>query len=207
MNVRLSEYQKVKLNHSKKAYEIMHNVLMRESKLRRSQEHFWIIGINNSLNTLFVELISLGADNKVMVNPREVFRIAINKMAQNIILVHNHPSGTIEASIADIEITKFYVKAGKFLNVGILDHLIITEYNGYTSLSDNGQIVEFENGYNIKEFEFDKELNEPEIKLQMKRIEKETKRIVAKRLYKYKTSLETIKKVTGLTMNQIKKAI
>ena len=75
------------------------------------------------------------------VKPAEVFRIAIYKSAIRMILVHNHPSGSIQISEADRDLTDRMIKSGNMLAIEVLDHLVITE-NGYTSFVDIGVMDE-----------------------------------------------------------------
>ena len=135
MNVRLTKEQKIKVLNSTDIYAIMQQVLLRENKIRRNQEHFWVVGLNHNNKILFVELIGLGASNRVNADPPDVFRMAIYKLASKLILVHNHPSGTHEVTDADITFTDHMLKVGKLIKVEVLDHLVITETN-YTSFAD-----------------------------------------------------------------------
>src|SRR5215212_2264489 len=93
MKIRLTRDQKATILNGADIYKVMQQILLRENKVRRNQEHFWIIGLNNVNKILFIELVALGASNRLMVAPPEVFRIAIDKLAIKIVLVHNHPSG------------------------------------------------------------------------------------------------------------------
>lgn len=76
----------------------------------------------------------LGYDIK---HPREVFADAITDRATSVILVHNHPSGTLEPSNQDILITKQLVEAGSILGINVLDHLIISK-KGHLSMKERG---------------------------------------------------------------------
>jgi DNA repair protein RadC len=79
------------------------------------------------------ELISVGTLTSNLVHPREVFQPAIERSAVALIIAHNHPSGVLEPTNADIAVTKQLMAAGKTLGIDLLDHLIITE-NRYTSI-------------------------------------------------------------------------
>ena len=72
------------------------------------------------------ELISKGTINQSIVHPREVFKSAIKKGANSIILVHNHPSGSLIPSNADIEVTKRLDKVGDLVGIQVLDHIIVS---------------------------------------------------------------------------------
>ena len=137
MNVRLSAAHKIKVLNSTDIFTVMQTILLRENKIRRSQEHFWVIGLNSGNKILFIELVSLGATNRVEIAPAEVFRMAIYKSAIKMILVHNHPSGNAMISEADRDLTDRMIKSGNMLAVEVLDHLVITEQS-YTSFVDLG---------------------------------------------------------------------
>ena len=79
MDIKLTEAQKIKILTSDDIYKIMQTILLREQKIDQDKEHFWIIGLANNLNLLFVELIGLGTVNKVLVNPMEVFSFALQR--------------------------------------------------------------------------------------------------------------------------------
>lgn len=79
----------------------MQQILLRENKIRRKQEHSWIIGMDDLNKLLFVELLSLGSKNMVIIDPAEVFRMAVYKMASQTIFVHNHPTGEVKPSESD----------------------------------------------------------------------------------------------------------
>lgn len=79
------------------------------------------------------EVISIGSLTSNVVHPREVFEPAISHGAVAIIIAHNHPSGSLEPSDADVEITRQLMEAGKVLGIDLLDHLIVTKL-GYSSV-------------------------------------------------------------------------
>lgn len=137
MNVKLSASQKVKIAKASDIYPIMQQILLRENKLRRAQEHFWVVGLNNNNTILFIELISLGATNRVSVDPPEIFRMAIYKLATKVIFVHNHPSGNTNISELDRSLTNQLMIAGRLLKIKVLDHLIISETD-FMSFQEEG---------------------------------------------------------------------
>lgn len=81
--------------------------------------------------------ISVGGSNATIVEPAEVMRQAVLNQANSIILIHNHPSGNAQASLADIQLTKRISESGKLLGVPIVDHLIIAGYD-YVSMKSEG---------------------------------------------------------------------
>ncbi|RDY61531.1 JAB domain-containing protein [Flagellimonas nanhaiensis] len=203
MNVRLTKEQKIKVLNSEDIFAIMQQVLLRENKIRRNQEHFWVVGLNSLNKILFVELIGLGAHNRVSAEPPDVFRMAIYKLAVKLILVHNHPSGSYRATDSDITFTDHMLKAGKLLQVEVLDHLVITE-TGYTSFADQGVMDQL-----LKSGLFEimgperQELEAFKLETERKRAEKEKALEIAKSLKASGMSDADIKKHTGLSMKVI----
>lgn len=98
-------------------------------------EEFWIIYLNNSNKVISKSQLSKGGITGTLVDTRLVFKPAIEIGAVSIILVHNHPSGTLKPSEADKQITKKLKQAGESLDIKVLDHLIVTETN-YFSFAD-----------------------------------------------------------------------
>lgn len=127
MNVRLTKEQKIKIANSEDVFAIMQAVLKRENRLARQKEHFWVIGLTPANVIAFIELVSLGSLNIVVVKPLDVFHLAAAKNLPKIILVHNHPSGKLEASEADIRLTQRLIAGAELLEIEVLDHLIISE--------------------------------------------------------------------------------
>ncbi len=89
------------------------------------QENFYILILNNANNIIKEELITKGILDSTVLHPREIFKPAITNSASKIILVHNHPSGDPSPSREDLETTKIFIEAGKFLGIEVIDHVII----------------------------------------------------------------------------------
>jgi DNA repair protein RadC len=201
MNVRLSSSQKIAVLNSTDIFTIMQAILLRENKIRRNQEHFWVIGLNGANKILFIELVSLGATNCVDVKPAEVFRIAIYKSAVKMILVHNHPSGSIKVSEADRDFTDRMIKSGDMLAIEVLDHLVITEET-YISFADKGILDELKQSGRYELIDKEKGWLQ-EMKIEAER-DKERSAIATK-LKKAGVDIDTIKQATGLTKAEIKR--
>jgi DNA repair protein RadC len=92
-----------------------------------SKEHLRGIYINSHHKVIHDEVISIGTVDANLIHPREVFKPALEYSAAALILAHNHPSGVLKASNADIEVTRQLVTAGKILGISLLDHIIITK--------------------------------------------------------------------------------
>ena len=92
---------------------------------RLDREHFVCVHLDTRNTVLGVETVSIGSLNYSIVHPRECFKAALLLNAAAVILVHNHPSGSVEASAEDIALTKRMVQAGKLIGIEVLDHIII----------------------------------------------------------------------------------
>ena len=98
-----------------------------------NKEQLRALYLNSRFQIVHDEIISVGTLTANLVHPREVFGPALEKGAVGVILAHNHPSGSLEPTEADIETTDQLVEAGKILGIDVLDHLIITQ-NKYLSI-------------------------------------------------------------------------
>jgi len=107
---------------------------------KRTEEVFVMatIDVRNKVTGLFE--VSTGTLNSSLVTPREVFKRAILQNAAGIVLGHNHPSGNIDASSDDINITKKLVKSGKILGVNVVDHIIVGNEGNYSSMKEENHI-------------------------------------------------------------------
>jgi DNA repair protein RadC len=119
---------------SKAAFEIMQPIMG-----ELPHEEFWVLYLNNSNKIIYKTQISKGGITGTLVDARIVFRFALEHHATSIILVHNHPSGKLAASEADVHITQKLKLAGQQLDIPVLDHLIITEKE-YLSFADKGML-------------------------------------------------------------------
>ena len=112
------------------------NIYMEEMRYHE-REHFKVIFLNTKNAIIGDKDISIGTVNASLVDPREIFKMALSYKAVHLILMPNHPSGNPTPSQSDIEVTKRMVKAGNVLGMDILDHIIIGDGN-YISLKEQG---------------------------------------------------------------------
>ncbi len=103
----------------------------------KSQEHFLSITLDGASHIINTRTVFIGTLNQSLVHPREVFADAIADRAAGIIIAHNHPSGTLEASRADVQITQRLKEVSKLVGIELLDHVILAK-NGFYSFSDEG---------------------------------------------------------------------
>lgn len=91
------------------------------------KEHLRGLYLNSHYKLIYDEVISIGTIDANIIHPREVFRPALEHGAVAVILAHNHPSGDVKASAADIKVTKQLIDVGKIMGIKLLDHVIITK--------------------------------------------------------------------------------
>ena len=121
-----------KITSSKAVFDIMQPVIG-----ELPHEEFWVLYLNNSNKVIYKAQLSKGGITGTVVDIRIIFKMAFEQNATGLILSHNHPSGKLMASDADLNITKRIKEAGQTLEIQVLDHIIITE-NGYLSFQDEG---------------------------------------------------------------------
>lgn len=119
-----------KITSSKDVFSIMHPFIG-----DLDHEQFWVLMLNNSNKVIYKLPLSKGGITATMVDTRLVFKSALAQGATALILAHNHPSGALKPSQADINLTNKIKRAGELLDIKVLDHLIVTEKT-YFSFAD-----------------------------------------------------------------------
>ena len=105
----------------------------------RPQEYFFSISLNGAHEHIKTRQVSQGLVNRTIAHPREIFTGPITDFAAAVIVAHNHPSGNLEPSREDIEITRRLKEAGDILGIPLLDHIIFSK-KGYFSFMEEGEI-------------------------------------------------------------------
>lgn len=100
-------------------------------------EEFWVIYLNTAAKVLDKRLIGRGGTDFTPVDVRVILRHALQLKAKTMLLLHNHPSGTLRASAADIELTRKIVDSADIMDISVNDHVIFTD-TGYYSFRDEG---------------------------------------------------------------------
>ncbi|NMN37738.1 RadC family protein [Pedobacter sp. SG918] len=102
-------------------------------------EEFKVILLNRSNHVLGIVDISMGGVSCTYVDPKVVFAVALKGNASGLLLAHNHPSGLVRPSEADIKLTKKLIECGKLLEITVWDHIVLSE-DSYYSFADDGMI-------------------------------------------------------------------
>lgn len=127
-------HSRIKITGSKDVYSCMQEFLL-DQKI----ETFWALYLNRAHHLLHRQLISQGGVSGTLVDPKIVFKYALDHLASAIILVHNHPSGQLRPSEADRKLTAKLSEAGLILEIPVLDHIIFSN-SGYFSFADESLI-------------------------------------------------------------------
>lgn len=99
----------------------------------KKQECFVVLTLDGANRLIDNTIVFQGTLNQSLVHPREIFAKAIEDRAAKIIVAHNHPSGSLEPSLDDIEVTKKLEEAGRLMGIEVLDHIIVSK-SGYRSV-------------------------------------------------------------------------
>lgn len=127
--------ERPKIDSSKDVYNILfENWDMNKIELL---EQFKILLLNRANKVLGIYEVSSGGIAGTVADPKLIFSAALKGCASSIILSHNHPSGNLKPSQADISLTQKLITAGSFLDIAVLDHVIVTS-EGYLSFADEG---------------------------------------------------------------------
>lgn len=223
MDIKLTKHDKRNIEGMQDVYSIMQRVLLRENKIDQEKEHLWIIGMNQGGYILYIELIALGSYRSVDVEPMNVFRVAVMKNASRVILVHNHPGGSLTPSPADKDITDRLIQVGRILNIELVDHLIITpehyiSFRAINLMDELEQSLKYVPTYQViekirkEEKKITKEklaVANDKIKAEKERREKaeSEKKILINTLLQKDVSIEDIAKILDISVKKVNKIL
>jgi DNA repair protein RadC len=128
----LESNEKGKITGSRDAYD-----LLKADLLDIAHEEFWVLLLNRANRVIRKSQISQGGVAGTVADPKIIFKLALDDLASGVILAHNHPSGNLTASQADLDLTKKLKEAGKLLDIQVLDHIIVAGQK-YFSFADEG---------------------------------------------------------------------
>ena len=138
---RLRDGARVQVTGSEAAEQVLRRFFNRIDAVARNREHFWVLGLNATCFTVYVELVSIGGTTQTIADPRQIFRRAIMEGVTSVIICHTHPSGSLTPSPADKALTRRLMALGKVLGIEVFDHLILTNKH-YFSFADDGLMIE-----------------------------------------------------------------
>jgi DNA repair protein RadC len=131
-----TEFPKAKISKAEDGYKFIKQFYGDDIEI---YESFFILLMNRANQTIGYAKISQGGITGTVVDTKIIAKYAVDCLASGIVLAHNHPSGNLQPSTQDLQLTKKLTEAMKLLDVSILDHLIITT-EGYYSFVENGKM-------------------------------------------------------------------
>ena len=120
--------------------------LVKDDMENSLQEKFLAIYLDTKKYVISKKVIFVGTVNSSNITPRDVFREAVKLNSASMILVHNHPAGSITPSYEDIYLTNEFIKLGRMMGISVIDHLIIGKNNYYSFRESNGDLFAQGNG-------------------------------------------------------------
>lgn len=131
------EFEQVKITSSETAYNFMRQFWYDDIEV---YESFFVLLLNRNNVTIGWAKISQGGVTGTVADPKMILKYALDSLACGVILAHNHPSGNLQTSQADDEITNKIKQGLKFIDCNLFDHIILTPSNGYYSYADEGRL-------------------------------------------------------------------
>jgi hypothetical protein len=116
----------IEIRDARDVAQVFQDVLKLEDTIDQDKEHFYVMHVNARQQINLVELVAIGTLTDTNVHPRETFRRAVIEGSYSIIVAHNHPSGDVSPSDADITVTQRLFNAGELLRIPMEDHIIFT---------------------------------------------------------------------------------
>ena len=135
-SINIVDENNIKFNKAQIIYDYFKNKV-----INLKQENLIAIFLDNKIRMINYKVIFIGTINNSISHPREIFKEAMNNSAVYVILIHNHPSGDSNPSVADKKFTLQIYKTSKIVGIPLLDHIIIGK-NNYYSFYDNGELNE-----------------------------------------------------------------
>jgi DNA repair protein RadC len=130
-----TSFERVKVQSPESAFEVIRKFYHDDISI---YESFFILMLDNSKHTIGYAKISQGGRTGTVVDIGLVAKFSIDCLAHSIIVAHNHPSGNLDASMADLMVTKKLKEGLRYLDISLEDHLILTPNGSFTSLRSKG---------------------------------------------------------------------
>jgi DNA repair protein RadC len=128
----------IEIRDARDVARVFQDLFRLEDQIDQDKEHLYVMHVDSCRRINLVELAAIGTLNHTEVHPRETYRRAVIEGSYSIIVAHNHPTGDVTPSEADIKTTQRLHEAGEILQIPLLDHIIFTPKHEYFfSFKDN----------------------------------------------------------------------
>jgi DNA repair protein RadC len=188
MTIRLKASQKKQVTGAEDMFQIMADVLRRQHKIQKRQEHCWVAALGEDETLLNLELVAIGAGNFLNIEATVVYSFALQKGAKKIIIIHNHPSGRITPSLEDNQFTEFMLGVGELVACPLYDHMIITDKR-YFSYRESGKLQIYLGNFDIRRAAVNQHYNDALMQLRNLKVTLENNKV------KLKEKDKTIKQI------------
>jgi DNA repair protein RadC len=128
----LLRHSNITIDQATDAVSVFQGLFCHEDKIDRDKEHVYVMHLNSRRQINLVELVAIGTLTNATIHPRETYRRAVSAGTDSILIGHNHPSGDVTPSEADINVTTQLCQAGEILQIPLEDHLIFTPTTYYS---------------------------------------------------------------------------
>ena len=190
---------KIPIKYPADIYEIMQMILKKVPRTDRDKEHFWVMALNKANKILNIELVAVGAHNRLSATPADILAIPLQKQAKGVILIDNQPSGNLEPSEADKDFIDRISQACRIMEAPLLDYLRI-DLDSYLSSKETGLLERLEGSIKyIPPYDLEK------ISFQGGWQEREEE--IAKQMIEDGEAMEKIKKWTGLSIEKLQELV
>ena len=125
-----------KITKSQDAVDVFREIWSSQIEVR---EEFIVLLVDRANRVLGYQLLSKGGITGTVTDIKLIYSVVLESLASGIIIAHNHPSGNLQPSNADLQLTKKIQEAGKYIDVALLDHIILTK-ESYYSFADEGRM-------------------------------------------------------------------
>jgi DNA repair protein RadC len=135
-----SNFKTIIANKPDKVYEVLLSIRQNLEPFEFDKEYFYVFGLTRRNTIRYIDLVSIGSMTGTVAEPREIFRMAIHKaVGGGIVIAHNHPSGNLNPSQADIRLTQKIRESGNIIGIKLIDHIIFSD-EGFYSFANEGTL-------------------------------------------------------------------
>jgi DNA repair protein RadC len=138
----LLRHSTITIDQATEAVIVFQGLFSHEDTIDQDKEHLYVMHLDSRRHISLVELVAIGVLTDVKIHPRETFRRAVIAGTANLIVGHNHPSGDVTPSDADITVTTRLFQAGDILQIPLLDHLVFTHTDFYSFRNNTTQSID-----------------------------------------------------------------
>ena len=194
---------KIPIKHPSDIYEMMQMLLESVPTTDRDQEHFWVLALNQDNKLVNLELVALGANDRLSAKPADVLAVPLQKQAKGVILIHNHPEGSLEPSEDDKDLADRMIQACRLMHIPLLDYVIISEKSSF-SFQEAGLLEPLEGS---KKYMLPYELEKMSFEGGWQEGKAEAIEEIAKQMLSKGLDIELICQMTGLSLEKIEELL